>query len=290
MAAFRYNRAFAVHIMNLIIQGSEIESRDLRQLAKLTDASRIEQITHEAFRLCEAQARDGVAEYCEKAKLDFAFVPENLKLADFGLLAMDMDSTLITIECVDELADLWGIKTEVSQITTSSVRGEIEFADSVRRRVALLAGLNEYALQKVYDERLQLSPGADRMLARLKAAGVKTLLITSGFTFFVERLKKRLNLDYTCSNTLEIVNGKLSGKLAGKIIDADAKAVKVEEIRKQLGLKKEQVIALGDGANDLKMMAQAGVSIAYHAQPIVRRQTTYAINHVGLEGVINLFA
>ena len=276
--------------MNLIIQGGEIESRDLRQLAKLAGASRIEQITHEAFRLCEAQTRDGVAEYCEKAKLDFAFVPENLKLTDFGLLAMDMDSTLIAIECVDELADLRGIKAEVSQITASSVRGEIEFVDSVRRRVALLSGLNESALQKVYDERLQLSPGADRMLTRLKAAGVKTLLITSGFTFFVERLKKRLNLDYTCSNTLEIVNGKLSGKLAGKIIDADAKAVKVEEIRKQLGLKKEQVIALGDGANDLKMMAQAGVSIAYHAQPIVRRQTTYAINHVGLDGVTNLFA
>ena len=276
--------------MNLIIQGAEIETRDLRHMAKLAGASHIEQITHEAFRLCETQARGGVAEYCEKAKLDFAFVPENLKLADFGLMAMDMDSTLITIECIDELADIRGIKAEVSQITASSVRGEIEFTDSVHRRVALLTGLNESALQRVYDERLQLSHGAEKMLARLKAAGVKTLLITSGFTFFAERLKKRLNLDYTYSNTLEIVNGKLSGKLAEKIIDADAKAVKVEEIRKQLGLKKEQVIALGDGANDLKMMAQAGVSIAYHAQPIVRRQTTYAINHVGLDGVINFFA
>ena len=276
--------------MNLIIQGTEIQNRDLRHLAKLAGASHIEQITHEAFRLCEAQARGGVAEYCEKAKLDFAFVPENIKLADFGLMAMDMDSTLIAIECIDELADIRGIKAEVSQITASSVRGEIEFTDSVHRRVALLTGLNESALQRVYDERLQLSHGAEKMLARLKAAGVKTLLITSGFTFFAERLKKRLNLDYTYSNTLEIVNGKLSGKLAEKIIDADAKAVKVEEIRKQLGLKKEQVIALGDGANDLKMMAQAGVSIAYHAQPIVRRQTTYAINHVGLDGVTNLFA
>ncbi|MGH8754218.1 MAG: phosphoserine phosphatase SerB, partial [Burkholderiales bacterium] len=237
--------------MNLIIQGNEIQNRDLRQLAKLAGASRIEQITHEAFRLCEAQTRDGVAEYCENAKLDFAFVPENLKLSDFGLLAMDMDSTLITIECIDELADMHGIKAEVSQITASSVRGEIEFTDSVRRRMALLAGLNESALQKVYDERLQLSPGAERMLAGLKASGVRTLLMTSGFTFFAERLKKRLNLDYTCSNTLEIVNGKLSGKLAGKIIDADAKAIKVEEIRNQLGLKREQVIALGDGANDL---------------------------------------
>ena len=276
--------------MNLIIQGSEILNRDLRQLAKLAGASRIEQITPEAFRLREARVNEGIAEYCEKAKLDFAFIPENLKLSGFGLLAMDMDSTLIVIECIDELADMQGIKEEVSQITASSVRGEIEFADSVRRRVALLAGLNESALQEVYDERLQLSPGAEKMLAGLKAADVKTLLITSGFTFFAERLKKRLRLDYTCSNALEIVDGKLSGKLAGKIIDADAKAIKVEEIRKRLGLKKEQVIAVGDGANDLKMMAQAGVSIAYHAQPIVRRQTTYSINHVGLDGVTNLFA
>lgn len=276
--------------MILIIQGSEIQSHDLRQLAKLAGASRIEQITGEAFRLCEAQARDGVAQYCENAKLDFAFVPEHVKLTDFGLLAMDMDSTLITIEVIDELADIKGIKSEVARITASSVRGEIEFADSVRRRVALLAGLNESALQKVYDERLQLSPGAEKMLAGLKAAGVKTYLITSGFAFFADRLKKRLNLDFTYSNRLEIKNGKLSGKLVGKVIDAEAKAIKVDEILKQLGLKREQVIALGDGANDLKMMAQAGISIAYHAQPIVRRQTTYAINHVGLEGVINLFA
>jgi len=276
--------------MNLIIQGSETANRDLRQLAKLAGASRIERITGEAFRLCEARTRDGVAEYCQNAKLDFAFVPANRKLADFGLLAMDMDSTLISIECIDELADIQGIKDEVSQITASSVRGEIEFAESVRRRVALLAGLAESALQKVYDQRLQLSPGAERMLAALKAAGVKTFLITSGFTYFAEQLKKRLHLDFTYSNELEIVNGKLSGKLTGKIVDADAKAAKVEEMRKRLGFKKDQVIAMGDGANDLKMMAQAGISIAYHAQPIVRRQTTYAINHVGLDGIINLFA
>ena len=276
--------------MKLIIQGSEIQNRDLRNLAKLAGASRIEQITGEAFRLCEAHQHDAVVEYCQNAKLDFAFVPEKLKLADFGLLAMDMDSTFITIEVIDELADLKGIREQVSEITASSVRGEIEFADSVRRRVALLAGLDASALQKVYDERLRLSPGAEKMLAALKAAGVKTFLITSGFTFFAERLTKRLKLDFTCSNQLEIVNGKLSGKLVGQIIDADIKALKVEQIRKRLGLKKEQVIAMGDGANDLKMMGQARISIAYHAQPIVRQQTTYAINHVGLDGMINLFA
>ena len=276
--------------MKLIIQGSEIQNRDLRNVAKLAGASRIEQITGEAFRLCEAHQHDAVVEYCQNAKLDFAFVPEKLKLADFGLLAMDMDSTFITIEVIDELADLKGIREQVSEITASSVRGEIEFADSVRRRVALLAGLDASALQKVYDERLRLSPGAEKMLAALKAAGVKTFLITSGFTFFAERLTKRLKLDFTCSNQLEIVNGKLSGKLVRQIIDADIKALKVEQIRKRLGLKKEQVIAMGDGANDLKMMGQARISIAYHAQPIVRQQTTYAINHVGLDGMINLFA
>ncbi len=144
------------------------------------------------------------------------------RLADFGLVVMDMDSTLITIECIDEIADLQGIKPQVAAITASAMRGEIDYPESLRRRLALLAGLDEAALQRVYDERLRLSPGAERMLERLRSLGIKTLIVSSGFTFFTERLKERLSLDYTLSNTLEIENGKLTGRVLGRIVDAHA--------------------------------------------------------------------
>jgi phosphoserine phosphatase len=169
------------------------------------------------------------------------------------------------------------------------MRGEIDFAESLRRRVALLKGLDESALQRVYDERLQLNPGAQLMLAELKKHGIKTLLVSGGFLFFTERLKPRLGLDYTHANTLEIIDGKLTGRVLGEILDAQGKAEWLVKIREQLGLKPEQVIAMGDGANDLKMMAQAGVSIAYHAKPVVRAQASYAFNFVGLDGLVRLF-
>jgi phosphoserine phosphatase len=169
------------------------------------------------------------------------------------------------------------------------MRGEIDFAESLRRRVALLKGLDESALQRVYDERLQLNPGAQLMLAELKKHGIKTLLVSGGFLFFTERLKPRLGLDYTHANTLEIIAGKLTGRVLGEILDAQGKAEWLIKIREQLGLKPEQVIAMGDGANDLKMMAQAGVSIAYHAKPVVRAQASYAFNFVGLDGLVRLF-
>jgi phosphoserine phosphatase len=272
----------------LVIQGPEVETRDLKEIAKLSGASSIENIDN-AFRLHDYKTREGVAAYCTGAKLDFAFVPQPRKLSDFGLVAMDMDSTLITIECIDEIADLQGIKPQVAAITASAMRGEIEYHESLRRRLALLAGLDESALQRVYRERLHLSPGAERMLERLRAGGVKTLLVSSGFTFFTERLKERLSLDYTLSNTLEIQNGKLTGKVLGRIVDAQAKAARVRELRDGLRLAREQVIAIGDGANDLAMMAEAGVSIAYRAKPVVREKATYCFDHVGLDGLLNLY-
>lgn len=275
--------------MNLIIQGLEIEPRALKELAKLSGAAQIERITAQAFRLEGASQRQGVTEYCAGAMLDFAFVEPTARLADFGLVAMDMDSTLISIECIDEIADMQGIKPQVAEITASTMRGEIDFAESLQRRVALLQGLDQAALHRVYDERLRLSPGAEKMLQRLKTAGIRTLLVSGGFTFFTDKLKARLGLDYTAANTLEIVNGKLSGKVLGKIVDAQGKADALKRVRAQLGLKREQVIAIGDGANDLKMLAEAGVSIAYHAKPIVREKTTYAISHAGLDGMVNLF-
>ena len=274
----------------LVIQGHEVETPDLKELAKLSGASRIEGIGNNAFRLHDYKTQEGVAAYCASAKLDFAFVPQPRKLSDFGLVAMDMDSTLITIECIDEIADLQGVKPQVAAITASAMRGEIEYRESLRRRLVLLEGLSESALQRVYDERLKLSPGAERMLERVRSLGIKTLLVSSGFTFFTERLKERLSLDYTLSNTLAIENHKLTGKVLGRIVDAPAKAAKLRELRDGLRLSRDQVIAIGDGANDLAMMAEAGVSIAYHAKPVVRGKATYCFDYVGLDGLLNFYA
>ncbi|OGA27589.1 MAG: phosphoserine phosphatase SerB, partial [Betaproteobacteria bacterium RIFCSPLOWO2_12_61_14] len=205
-------------------------------------------------------------------------------------VVMDMDSTLITIECIDEIADMQGLKPQVAAITEAAMRGEIDFAESLRRRVALLEGLDERALQRVYDERLQFSPGAEILLARLKEHGIKVLLVSGGFVFFTERLKARLGLDFAHANTLEIADGKLTGRVLGKVFDAQGKADWLVKIREELELRPEQVIAMGDGANDLKMMARAGISIAYHAKPVVREQASYALNFVGLDGLVNLLA
>ncbi|SFW17918.1 phosphoserine phosphatase SerB [Nitrosovibrio sp. Nv17] len=276
--------------MDLIIQGFDIANHDLRELAKLAGAGQIERITGEAFRLKDAIRREHVADYCGEAGLDFAFVEQALPLEDFGLLAMDMDSTLLAIESIDEIADMHGVKPQVSEITQRTMRGEIVFAEGLRQRTALMQGLEEDALQRVYDERVRLSPGAEKMLQRMKAAGVRTMVISGGFTFFTDRIKDRLGLDYAAANTLEIVDGRLSGKVLGEIIGASGKGEWVRRTREALGLRREQVIAIGDGANDLKMMEEAGVSIAYHAKPVVQAKATYALNHVGLDGVLNLFS
>ncbi len=276
--------------MNLILQAlHDIPAEQLQHLAALSGAARIEQTDAHNWRLREATPHDDIAAYCLDHQIDYGFVPVGKRLSDFGLVVMDMDSTLICIECIDEIADMQGLKPEVAAITESAMRGEIDFAESLRRRVALLKGLDESALQRVYDERLQLNPGAEIMLAELKKHGIKTLLVSGGFLFFTERLKPRLGLDYTHANTLAIVDGKLTGCVLGEILDAQGKADWLVKIRDQLGLKPEQVIAMGDGANDLKMMAQAGVSIAYHAKPVVRAQASYAFNFSGLDGLVRLF-
>jgi phosphoserine phosphatase len=277
--------------MNLIIQSSQpIAATHLDHLGELVRSSQRVQIAEHAYRLTPAQAHPEVAPYCLAYRLDYGFVPRGRKLADFGLVVMDMDSTLITIECIDEIADMQGLKPQVAVITAAAMRGEIDFAESLRRRVSLLKGLDEHALQRVYDERLKLSPGAEAMLAALKSRGIKTLLVSGGFVFFTERLKSRLGLDYTRANTLEIAGGKLTGKVVGKVFDAQGKADWLVKIREELNLEPEQVIALGDGANDLKMLALAGISVAYHAKPVVREQASYALNFVGLDGLLNLLA
>ncbi len=275
--------------MHLIIQGANIETADLKQLAKLTGANDIEQIAPNVFRLKPASPHPEIEALCAQAQLDYAFVPETQTLDQIGLVVMDMDSTLITIECIDEIADMMNLKPQVAAITEAAMRGELDFAQSLTKRVALLAGLDAGALQRVYDERLRLSPGAETFIQALQQRGIKTLLVSGGFTFFTDRMKTRLKLDYTASNVLEIIDGKLTGRVLGKIVDAQGKADWLKQVRDELGLHKAQVMGIGDGANDLKMLGEAGIGIAYHAKPIVRAQTSYAINYGGLDAVLNLF-
>ena len=279
--------------MNLIIQAVHDNPAVVElghRVPGLATATRIEQIADHAYRLRESKPHDAIATYCHDHQLDYGFVRPNQHLSDFGLVVMDMDSTLISIECIDEIADMYNLKPQIAAITESAMHGEIDFAESLHRRVALLEGLEESALQRVYDERLKLNPGAETMFEALKKHGIKTLLVSGGFVFFTDRLKQRLGLDYAHSNTLEIVNGKLTGKISGSILDAQGKAEWLLHTRNELELKPEQVIAIGDGANDLKMMSQAGVSIAYHAKPVVRSQASYAFNFIGLDGLVNLFS
>lgn len=281
----------------LVVQANDIATQHLKQLAKLADASQIEALSiagvqHQAFKLHNANiaSRLAVQAYADEASLDIAFLPATATLAQIGLIVMDMDSTLITIECIDEIADLLGVKDEVSAITERSMRGEIDFAQSLAARVALLEGVEEARMQDIYDERVRLSPGAETMLSALHQAGAKSLLISGGFTFFTEQLKNSLNLSSAVANVLEVSNGRLTGRLTGTFIDAAAKAEQLQAMRDSLGLAPEQVIALGDGANDLQMLSVAGYGIAYHAKPVVQAQARYALNHVGLDGVLAMFA
>lgn len=274
---------------DLIIQGADVETADLKTLGKLSGASAIEQIDSRAFRLRDGAPAAEIEARCEALRLDFAFVPVERRLADFRLLVMDMDSTLITIETVDELADMVGLKQEVATITAQAMRGEIEYDESLRKRVALLAGLEENALQRVYDERLRLTQGAEALLAKTQTLGMKTLLVSGGFTYVTDRLKPRLKLDQCHSNLLEITDGKLTGRVLGAIVNADGKREALLKMRAELGIARKQIIGIGDGANDLKFLAECGVSVAFHAKPVVRREATHAINNVGLEGVLHLF-
>jgi len=275
--------------MNLVVQGPALASGDLEALSLLAKPQAVREIAPRAFRFIGAMKNEGIAPLCEARRLDHAWIEPGRRFSDLRLLAMDMDSTLITIECIDELGDFAGKKAEIAAITAQAMRGEIEYQESLRRRVAALANVPETALRDVYDQRLKLTPGAQELVAACKKNGVQLLLVSGGFTFFTERLKARLGLDHTISNVLEVRDGKLTGALIGDIVDADAKAARFREVLSSLHAGKEQSVAIGDGANDLKMMAEAGISVAYRAKPVVRAQASCALNWCGLDAVVNLF-
>ena len=278
--------------MNLILQGLDGDSARLDRIAALAAPTSVTRLGPNAVR-CEQIAyspalRPTIEVAAQAAQLDATYMMGQRELREFKLVAMDMDSTLITIECIDEIADMQGLKPQVAAITEAAMRGELDFAASLKQRVALLEGLDASALQRVYDERLKLSPGAETMLAAVQKAGLKTLLVSGGFTFFTARLKERLGLDYTHANELEIVDGKLTGRVLGGIVDAEEKQRTVERVCAQMGITPAQAIVMGDGANDLKMMGIAGLSVAFRAKPVVRSQADVALNFVGLDGLLNV--
>jgi phosphoserine phosphatase len=225
--------------------------------------------------------------------LTLARVTPPLALADFRLIAFDMDSTLINIECVDEIADAAGRKAEVAAITEAAMRGEIaDYKDSLRRRVALLEGVPLAALESVWRERLRLNPGAEALVRACQAAGLKILLVSGGFTFFTDRIRDQLQLDFTRSNVLEVAHGALTGRLVdqpwGDICDGAEKRRMLLDTCQRIGCTAQQAIAMGDGANDLPMMGAAGLSVAYHAKPRVREQAMVSIDDGGLDRLLEV--
>lgn len=274
----------------LILQAPGAGQAVLAQVASLARPRSTTAIHAHALR-CDGfdftpQLKAEVEAAAHAAGIDATFIDAGRSLADFRLVAMDMDSTLITIECIDEIADMQGLKPQVSAITEAAMRGELDFSESLKRRVALLEGLPVEALGRVYEERLRISPGGEAMLEAVQAAGLKTLLVSGGFTFFTERLKTRLGLDYVHANVLEAEGGVLTGRVVGGIVDAEEKMRTVQRVCAELGIDPRQAIVMGDGANDLKMMGIAGLSVAFRAKPVVRAQADVALNFTGLDGLL----
>ena len=235
--------------------------------------------------------RENLRAIAARFNSDLCFLDVDLQPIDIKILAMDMDSTLINIECIDEIADFTGKKAAVAQITEATMRGEIkDFQESLRRRVALLEGASVDALEAVYRERLRPNPGAVELLGGANERGLYTLLVSGGFTFFTEKLRQQLGFKQAQANTLEIIDGKLTGKVLGNIVDGVAKAAYLDEACRLLGCTKANAMTIGDGANDLIMMNGSGISIAYKAKPIVKEKADAAFDRVGLDAALLLIS
>lgn len=278
----------------LILQGPGAQQAHIQQLVTHIGLPQPQPVAPNAWRCnlpeaLTAEALNQLNKLSQSLQLDYALLDADLQLQDFKLLVMDMDSTLITIECIDEIADMQGLKSDVAAITEAAMRGELDFAESLQRRVALLKGLEESALARVFEQRLELTLGAHSMLHAMKQAGLRTVLVSGGFTYFTERLEHELELDVSHANRLEVVNGKLTGRVLGDIVDAQAKKATVLEQCAELDAPSAAAIVIGDGANDLAMMSVAGLSVAFRAKPVVQSKAHVALNYSGLDGVLNLF-
>lgn len=277
---------------HLILQSPTLAPAIIEMIAATVQADGVQELGPTAVRVLNADPAQTAAVHalCDTHRIDYAFFPQIARLRDCKILAMDMDSTLINIECIDEIADMAGRKTEVAAITEAAMKGEItDFSESLFRRVALLKGVPASALEQVYNARLRLNPGAERLVSTARHHGLKTLLVSGGFTFFTERMQARLGLDACHANVLEINHGLLTGNVIGDIVDAQAKANYVQALATELDASPEQIIAVGDGANDLKMMALAYYSVAYRAKPVVQKQANFALNVSPLDAIINWF-
>jgi len=280
---------------NLIMQSPALDLALIDQAAALAQANGVKWLSKSAARLIDVQATEDeqtlIKAWSKERHIDIAFVDAAARLTDCKILAMDMDSTLINIECIDEMAAYARVKAEVAAITERSMRGEItDFADSLRLRVGYLAGLSHDALGAVYAQRLSLNPGAEQLIRAAKKAGLKTLLVSGGFTYFTEKLKEKLGFDQAYGNTLEVDrNDRLTGRVSGTIIDGQGKARILADFADQYDARPEQIIAIGDGANDLKMLALAHYSVAYRAKPVVAQSARFALDYSPLDAVLNWF-
>jgi len=279
--------------MKLLIQSSYSFESHLAEISEILD-----QVTASPYKLINDNAaiydiRDDLSgdlkNQLDLKNIDFAILDNYKALNEFSLCVMDMDSTLISIECIDEIADMCGKKDDVALITKSAMMGEIDFSQSLIKRVSLLEGLGEEMLFKVIEERLKFNEGTQAWIKACRKNNVTTVLVSGGFDYFADYVKNKLGIDVAISNQLEIKDKKLTGKVLGRIVNDEVKAQTVRDFQSKLNIDRSKTIVIGDGANDLKMLAEAQYSIAYHAKPIVQEKARFKFNHSDFKGVLNLF-
>jgi len=279
--------------MKLLVQSSHSFQSHLAEISEI-----LGQATDSPYQLIndnaalfeiEEDLSEGLKNQFHLKHIDFAILDHYKALNEFSLCVMDMDSTLISIECIDEIADMCGKKEDVALITKSAMMGEIDFSQSLIKRVSLLEGLGEEMLFKVIEERLKFNEGTQAWIEACRKNNVTTVLVSGGFDYFADYVKNKLGIDVAISNQLEIKDKKLTGKVLGRIVNDAVKAQTVREFQAKLNIDKSKTIVIGDGANDLKMLAEAKYSIAYHAKPIVQEKTQFKFNHSDFNGVLNLF-